>query len=82
MSTGLVGFDVQISSGSSGQVRGGARNMKSMWLSWAAIFFMTYFHRAGGGGNAPLAPPGYATTNIIINQGIQKVTQTVLILKH
>ena len=31
--------------------------MKSMWPPLAAIFFMTYFHRAGG----PSAPPGSAT---------------------
>ena len=36
------------SSGSSGQVRGGPRNMKSMWPPSVAIFFMTYFYRAGG----------------------------------
>ena len=37
------------SSGSSGRVRGrGPRNMKSMRPPSAAIFFMTYFHRAGG----------------------------------
>ena len=35
--------------------KGGPRNMKSMRLPLAAIFFMTYFHRAGGGGGmAPL----------------------------
>ena len=35
----------------------GVRNMKSMWLPLAAIFFMTYFHRAGGrGSHGPLAP--------------------------
>ena len=43
------------SSGSSGRVRGGARNMKSMRLPSAAIFFMTYFYRARGG-MAPWAP--------------------------
>ena len=36
------------SSRCSGQVREGLRNMKSMWLPSVAIFFMTYFHRAGG----------------------------------
>ena len=41
---------------------GGARNMKSMRPSSAAIFFMTYFHRAGEGGHCPLAPHGSATT--------------------
>ena len=50
-----------ISSGSSGRVRGGPRNMKSMRPPSAAIFFMTYFHRAGGGAMAPSAPPGSAT---------------------
>ena len=29
-----------------------ARNIKSMRLPLAAIFFMTYFNRAGGGGGA------------------------------
>ena len=48
------------SSGSSGRVREGPRNMKSMQLPSVAIFFMTYFHRAGGG-MAPSAPPGSAT---------------------
>ena len=49
------------SSGSSGRVRG-ARNMKFMWPLLAAIFFITYFHRAGGGGGSwPLSPPGSAT---------------------
>ena len=33
-------------------LRGGARNIKSMWPPWVAIFFMTHFHRAGGGGMA------------------------------
>ena len=46
-----------ISSRSSGQV-GGARNMKSMWPNSAAIFFMTYFYRAGGGrGSMPPSAP-------------------------
>ena len=44
------------SSGSSGRVRGGPRNMKSMWPPSAAIFFMTYFHRARGG-HGPLGSP-------------------------
>ena len=48
------------SSGSSGRVRGGPRNMKSMRPPSAAIFFMTYFHIAGGG-HGPLGPPGSAT---------------------
>ena len=39
---------------------GGARNTKSMWSPLAAIFFMTYFYRAGGG-MAPSSPPGSAT---------------------
>ena len=34
----------------------GARNMKSMWLPLAAIFFMTYLYRAGWGDMAPSAP--------------------------
>ena len=45
------------SSGSSGRVRGGARNMKSMWPSLVAIFFMTYFYRALGRGAWSLRPP-------------------------
>ena len=42
------------SSGSSGQVGEGLKNMKSMLPPLAAIFLMTYFYRAGGG-VAPLA---------------------------
>ena len=55
-----------ISSGSSGRVRGGPRNMKSMWPPSAAIFFMTYFYRARGG-HGPLGPPppGSATGDAI-----------------
>ena len=30
--------------------------MKSMWLPLAAIFFMTYFHMAGGWGAWPPPP--------------------------
>ena len=54
------------SSGSSGWVRGGARNTKSMQLASAAIFFMTYFYRAGG----PWAPPPSATgaTGVVSHQ--------------
>ena len=37
------------SSGSSDRVEWGPRNMKSIWLPLAAIFFMTYFYRTGGG---------------------------------
>ena len=33
----------------------GAKNMKSMWLPLAAIFFMTYLYRVGGHG--PLGAP-------------------------
>ena len=44
--------------GSSGRV--GPRNMKSMWLPLAAIFFMTYLYRAGGAW-PPRHPPGSAT---------------------
>ena len=40
----------------------GAKNMKSMWPPLVAIFFMTYFYRAGGGGgHGPLGLPGSAT---------------------
>ena len=47
-----------LSSGSSSRVRGRGepRDMKSMWPPLVAIFFMTYFYRAGGG-MAPSAPP-------------------------
>ena len=31
--------------------------MKSMWLPLAAIFFMTYLYRAGGGGHGLLGTP-------------------------
>ena len=50
-----ISFQLSIisSSGSSGRVRGGPRNMKSMRPPSAAIFFMTYFHRARGGHSAP-----------------------------
>ena len=55
-----VSWDMEsvfFSSGSSGRVRGGPRNMKSMRLPLAAIFFMTYFHRARGGPWPPRPPP-------------------------
>ena len=51
-----VRLSVHIRSGSSGRVRRGARNIKSMQPPSVAIFFMTYFHRAGGG-HGPLGPP-------------------------
>ena len=35
--------------------------MKSMWLPLAAIFFMTYLYRDGGGEMAPSVPPGSVT---------------------
>ena len=44
------------SSGFSGRVRGEPRNMKSMRLPSAAIFFMTYFLQGRGGG--AMAPSG------------------------
>ena len=47
------------SSRSSGRVKGEARNMKSMWLPLAAIFFITNFYRPGG--PWPLSPPGSTT---------------------
>ena len=43
-------------------VRGGEKNMKSMWSPLVAIFFMTYFYRAGGGGHGPLGPPPGSAT--------------------
>ena len=49
-------FSLKISSGSSGRVRGGPRNMKSMRPPLAAIFFMTYFYRARGGPWPPRPP--------------------------
>ena len=49
-------FIAMASNGSSGWVRGGPRNMKSMRPPLAAIFFMTYFHRARGG-HGPLSTP-------------------------
>ena len=56
------------SSRSSGRVRGEQRNMKSMRPPLATIFFMTYFHRAGG--PWPPRPPGSATdyTMLLISQ--------------
>ena len=51
----------RISSGSSGQVTGVLRNMKSMRLPLMAIFFMTNFYRARGGAMAPSASPRSAT---------------------
>ena len=58
-----LGVGEKGSSGSSGRVRGGPRNMKSKQPPTVAIFFMTYFHRAGGG-MAPSAPPGSATGRV------------------
>ena len=46
-----------ISIGSSRGVGGGAKSMKAMWPPLAAIFFMTYLYRAGGGGHGPLGTP-------------------------
>ena len=40
--------------------------MKSMGPLLIAIFFITYFYRAGGG-HDPSAPPGSATVNNKIN---------------
>ena len=69
-----VKFEVgeELSSGSSGRVRGGPRNMKSMRPPSAAIFFMTYFYRARGGPWPPWPPPGSATgtlreSDVILN---------------
>ena len=39
---------------------GGARNMKFLWLTLAAIIFMTYFSQ--GGGHAPFGPPPRSAT--------------------
>ena len=36
---------------------GGPRNIKSMQPNSVAIFFMTYFYRAGEGGAWPPRPP-------------------------
>ena len=51
------------SSGSNGRVVG-VRNMKSMRPPSAAIFFITYFYRAGGGDMVPSVPPGSATCQL------------------
>ena len=59
------GFPRRGSSGSSGRVRGGPRNLKSMRPPLVAIFFMTYFHRARGGPWPPRPPPGSATAGSI-----------------
>ena len=48
-----------------GPGKGGPRNMTSMQPPSVAIFFMTYFHRAGGA-MAPSAPPGSATVALLI----------------
>ena len=40
--------------------------MKSMWPPSAAIFFMTYFHRARGEGPWPLRLLGVAATGRIV----------------
>ena len=58
--TQMIFLVKRCSSGSSGRVRRGPRNMKSMQPPLAAIFFMTYFHRARGA-MAPSPPPGSAT---------------------
>ena len=59
--TGTFQSSPNNSSGSSGRVRGGRKNMKSMRPPLVAIFFMTYFYRTGGGGAWPPRPPGSAT---------------------
>ena len=46
-----LNLDFVYSSGSSGRVGTGERNIKSMWPPSEAIF-MTNFYRAGGGGGA------------------------------
>ena len=49
----------------------GARNVKSMWLPLAAIFFMTYLYRAGGGWAwPPRHPPGSATDVVLFTTEI------------
>ena len=59
LNKGVKGFPAGGSSGSSGRVRGGPRNMKSMGPLLAAIFcMMTYFHRAGGALPDPLMGGG------------------------
>ena len=64
-----ISIEGDCSSGSSCRVRRGARNMNSMRLPAVAIYYMTYFCRAGeaGGGIAPSAP-GSATelANVVI----------------
>ena len=49
-------YDEQHSSGSSGRVREEERKMKSMGPLLIAIFFITYFYRAGRGGMTPRPP--------------------------
>ena len=57
-------FDAETDSiGSSGWVGGGgARNMKSIWPPFAAIFFMTYFEKQGLVGHVPLGTPSGSAT--------------------
>ena len=53
-----VKLKLSLSSGRvNGEGGGGARNIKSMRPPSVAIFFMTYFDRAVGGGAWPPRPP-------------------------
>ena len=67
------------SSGSSGRVRGGLRNMKSMRPPSVAIFFMTYFYRAGGGGHGPLGPPWIRYCYHTSNNGLLSHRQLTIV---
>ena len=63
-----VKFAYVTSSGSSGLVGEGLRNMKSMWLPLEEILFMTSFYRTmgRGGGDGPLlsgSPTGHGALN-------------------
>ena len=51
--------------------------MKSMRPPLAAIFFMTYFHRAGGGGHGPLGPLDQLLPKILSSM-TDKITQPVI----
>ena len=46
--------------------------MKSMQLPLVAIFFMTYFHRAGGG-HDPLGPTPESATEVVDKIAYERV---------
>ena len=52
--------------------------MKSMRPPSAAIFFMTYFYRAGGGGPwPPWPPPGSATVSSFVSNILRQLSDCV-----